>query len=117
MIYYRMSEVEFRSWFANFVIVANTNAVALGLTPTQGTALTTANTNYVASVNANNAAHDAAKATTTTKNANFDACMTLVQGYAGQWQENPAISDVLKQQLGLVIRDTSPSPDLESASA
>ncbi len=108
--YYRLPEVQFRPWFSNFVTTAAANALTLGLDPGQVTALTAANTDYQSAVAAYSAAHDSAKAATTTKNAQYNAALQLVQLYANQWQIDPSVSDTLKQQLGLNIRDTVPSP-------
>ena len=108
--YYRMAEVLFRAWYANWATVAVANDVALGLGLPETGAITTAQTNYANSVSAMTAAHDAAKAATNTKNEAYAAAFALVQQWANQWQADPAVSQELILELGLNIRDTTPSP-------
>jgi len=110
--YYELGESAFRAWFDNFVATATAsgNVGVLGLSPADVTNFTTTNTNYSADVAAYTAAHDASEAATTSKNASYRAAFDLVKLWANKWQANPAVTPELKQQLGLVVRDTSPTP-------
>lgn len=105
-----MSEVDFRAWFANWATVAAANSGVLGLSPGDATAINNAKTNYATAVTNYVTAHDAAKSATNAKNAAYEAAFALVQRWSNTWQPNPTISDSLKISLGLVIRDTTPSP-------
>lgn len=108
--YYQLSEVHFRNWFSNFVSTAVANASTLGLSPGTITQFNTTNSSYQTAVSGYITAHDAAKASTTTKNNAYNAAFELVQLWANQWQLDPAVPNTLKQQLGLTIRDGEPSP-------
>jgi hypothetical protein len=110
MSYYNLPEIQFRPWFANMVTTAVANAATLGLSPLQVTQFNTILTNYQAAVAAQTAARDAAKAATETKNVRYQEAYALTQLWANQWQVDPAVSDTLKIQLGLNIRDNIPSP-------
>jgi hypothetical protein len=112
MLYYRMTETEFRAWFANFVTVAvdPANLATLGMTAGSVSAFNTAQTDYAAAVTALAPAHDAAKAATTAKNNAYATAFGLVQTWANQWQADPDVPDALKLSLGLNLRDTTPHP-------
>jgi hypothetical protein len=108
--YYGMNEVEFRAWYANWATVAVANATPLGLGLGDQTAITDAQTNYASMVSAYTTAHDAAKIATNNKNGAYDAAFALVQQWSNIWQADPAITDALKLELGLNLRDTTPHP-------
>ncbi len=110
--YYDMGEGAFRAWFNNFVTTATApgNVALLGLGIPDVAALNTAKTDYAADVAAYTAAHDASEAATTAKNASYRTAFDLVKLWANKWQADPAVTPELKQQLGLIVRDTSPSP-------
>ncbi len=108
--YYDLSEAAFRAWYDNWATVAVANTGTLGLGVEGAAAITTAKTNYATAVADYTAAHDAAKAATSTKNAAYETALGLVQQWSNQWQANPAVSDPLKLELGLNIHDTTPSP-------
>lgn len=110
MLYYRMTETEFRAWFANFVTVAVANPVPLSLTAGSIAALNDAQTAYAAAVSSYITAHDAAKIATNDKNAAYGTAFALVQEWANLWQVDSAVSDALKLELGLQLRDTTPHP-------
>lgn len=108
--YYDMSEVDFRAWYDNWVTVAVANAATLGLGDPEQSQIISARTAYTTAVVDYIAAHDAAKAATNAKNGAYADAFALVQQWSNQWQANPEISDQLKLELGLNIRDTTPSP-------
>lgn len=108
--YYSISETAFRAWFNNFVTTAATNQLPLGLTPAQVTTLNNAKTAYQNAVAAQITAYNNAEAATLTKDAAYRAAFDLVKLWAPQWQANPSISNELRLQLGLVVRDSGPSP-------
>lgn len=112
MTYYNLGEAAFRPWFNNFVTTATAggNVGVLGLSPADVTTFNSTRTAYQDAVSAQIAARDAAEAATTTKNNSYGAAFDLVQVWAARWQADPAVTAELKQQLGLVVRDTSPSP-------
>jgi hypothetical protein len=108
--YYNMPDAEFLAWMTNFTNVTGANTGALGLSPSQQTALVNAKNAYSNGLIGRQNAADAAKAATLTKDAAKDAALELVRTWANQWQNNPAIPKTLIQQLGLPVRDTTPSP-------
>lgn len=108
--YNDMSDADFLVFYNNLTTVAAANVTPLGLSPADVTTLNTAKTNYTNGLNGRVAAADAAKAATITKNSTKVAALNLVRLWANQWQNDPAVSDELKSQLGLPIHDETPSP-------
>ncbi|MGE0001292.1 MAG: hypothetical protein AB7F50_10710 [Fimbriimonadaceae bacterium] len=112
MTYYKLGEAAFRPWFNNFVTTATAggNIGVLGLSPADVTSFNNTRTSYQNAVAAQVTARDAAEAATITKNNAYKSAYDLVQLWAAVWQADPAVTAELKQQLGLVVRDTNPSP-------
>ncbi len=108
--YNNMPDAQFLTFAENFVSVAELNATPLGIDEGQIGQMTTALNQYGSALTGQANAHDAAKAATITKKAKKAAMLDIVRLYANQWQANPSISSTLKQELGLPIHDTTPTP-------
>jgi len=108
--FYPTNDAEFSVWLGNFITIANTNLIPLGLVAADITALNVLKTDIDARILAATAAREAAKAATAAlklsrKNANIQASF---RGKA--ITANPNITNALKEQLGLNVRDTTPTP-------
>lgn len=99
--YNNMTDGQLASWYANFVDVATTNALPLGLDAAETTALSDAETAFDNARTARDNAFAAAKSSTIAKNDARATVLALVGQYNNEWQANPAISPTLLQQLGL----------------
>lgn len=104
------NDADYATWVANFNTVANVNLVALGLviadlTPSV-TNLTTLNTTIATFITA----QAAAKAATQGKATARKNSEVIVRTLSKRIQANPAVTNALKGQLGLPIRDTPSGP-------
>jgi len=110
MSYYDIKASALPTWYGNFVTTALANSALLNLTPPQIAALQAQLTALNTAFAAQQTAHDAAKAATLAKDLKVTETINLVRGYANQWQAMPTVPDTLIAALGLVVRDTQPSP-------
>lgn len=98
---------DFRTWLNNFYTVCANNASTLGLTAAELTTIDAAASNFSAALDANLAAQSAARGARADKvDARADTTRT-VRGFVREFQANPAVTDVLKGQLGITIPDTT----------
>lgn len=103
-------EADMDEWVNNFKTLIAASPTTYGLVTADGTALTTAYTNwhtaYLAAVNPTTRT----PATVATKNTQKAAVLTVVRGYAATIRANMAVSDALKIGLGLRVHDATPTP-------
>ena len=105
------SDAAFDTWQTNYVTFFAANAVALGFDPlVEGLALTAAQGVWAGAYAAHTTAQADAKAATGIKDTDRDALITMIRGFTGQIQANPAVSDDQKAGLGVTVPDTIPTP-------
>lgn len=108
--FYPTNDAQFSVWLGNFIAVANANLTALGMTTADITALTALKTDLDAKVAAAQTAQEAAVAATAARKVARKAVNDSVGPKGRIIGENPAISNALKEELGLRVRDTTPTP-------
>lgn len=101
--YYNKTKYQFAPWMQNFVTVATANAVALSLDPTEVAEITTANTNFSSSLDAQEAARAQSLGATAFCDAKWEAALAIVSKYNAQFQAIPNISPELLGDLGLTV--------------
>ncbi len=97
-------------WTENFITVANANLATLGLVALDITTITTKKTDYSTKLNTSIAKQAEAKAATEAKNTSKSGLVDNIRLLARQIQARPGVPDNLKEQLGLNVPDSSPSP-------
>lgn len=102
--YLPASDTEYSAWLANFNTVAQANAAALGLSATALTPSVAAKTALDASVSQFTAAQAAAKSATQGKLTARQSSEAIVRALARAIQANPAVSNGLKESLGVTVR-------------
>lgn len=91
-------------WLANFNTVAGANAATLGLSQTDMTALNNSATGVNTAIAGDVTAAASAKAAVKTKQATLRASEKLLRTYVKRLQINPAMTDALRKQMGLPVR-------------
>jgi|GEM_PF-4504562 len=108
--YLPAQDAELIAWMTNFVTYANANLAALGLVAGDMTPITTNQTAFSTTFNANVTAQNAAesaKAAKDTARANLEiAVRTLVR----KAQDTPAVTNAQRQSLGISERGTPRTP-------
>ena len=107
--FYPVNDAEFSVWLGNFIAVATTNRVVLGLGDADLAALTAAKTALDAKITASQSANDAAKSATTAKKTTRKSTNALIGYRAKVINANAAIPADIKRQLGLTVRDSKPT--------
>lgn len=100
-------ENQFRTWFNNFIAQCSVYDAELGLSSQQFAELSGLNTTYATKLDANAAAKEALKASTTGKNNARQAASQSIRSYAKLWKSNPAIDPEILNKLGIVGSTTS----------
>ncbi|MEK6702935.1 MAG: hypothetical protein AABZ53_11770 [Planctomycetota bacterium] len=103
-------DADLDAWLANFKTLIAATPTNYGLVAADGTAITTAYTNWHNAFLAATNPTTRTEATVSTKNTQKALTLTLVRGYAATIRVNAAVSDALKIGLGLHVKDTQPSP-------
>lgn len=103
-------DADLDAWLANFKTLIAATPIAYGLVAADGTAITTAFTNWHNAFLAVTNPATKTEATVATKNTQKAIILTLIRGYAATIRVNAAVSDALKIGLGLHIKDTQPTP-------
>jgi hypothetical protein len=103
-------DAEFDTWLNNFQTLIAANPTNYGLVAGDATAITAAyngwHTAYLAAVNPTTRTH----ANVSTKNTQKANASSVVRGYGATIRANRAVSDALKINLGLHVRDSEPTP-------
>jgi hypothetical protein len=110
MSYNSMTDLELQLFVENLAAKAAQHLVQLKLSNSQMTNLNQKTQAYATALQAQTAAADAAKAATITKAESRQEILDLVRMHANQWQADPSVSDALKQELGLPVHDSKPTP-------
>ena len=103
-------DLDYQAWLVNFVTVANANLAALGLVAGDMTPVTTAKTPFDTAipdvVAKRQAFEQAVENKVTTRKASVSSVRTVVR----KIQANPAVTNALKAQLGITVKDTVITP-------
>lgn len=97
-------------WTENFIAVATTNTVILGLVASDLTGLTTKKSDYLTGLNNAIVMQAEVKAATDNKNINRTALKDNFRVLVRQIQANPGVPDNIKFHLGLKDPDPVPTP-------
>ncbi|MBS1712734.1 MAG: fibronectin type III domain-containing protein [Armatimonadetes bacterium] len=103
MVYYRAPKTQFQAWMANFQSVAAAHAAALRLDADELLELSTTNTRFAASFDAQETAHAAAKGATALCDQERSEALAVVAKYNAQFHAIPGISPDLLGELGLTV--------------
>lgn len=103
------NDTEFAAWLANFNTIANANLAALGLVAADVTANVTNTTTLNTAIATNVTAQAAALAATQGKKTARRTVELSSRTLARRIQANPAVSNALKEQLGLTVRNSPPT--------
>jgi hypothetical protein len=103
--YLPTNDRELLAWLKNFNKIAADNRAALGLTEDDLAELTAAETNFEMRLSANDTAQQAALAATEEKNAAHKVAEKLARRKGQGIQAREGVSDGLRDQLGLRVRD------------
>ena len=113
--FYPTTDTAFSLWLGNFITVANANLATLGLTAADITALTALKNDLDAKLTAEIAARAAVHAATTARRTSRTNANTQVAFRGKVIGANPNIPNALKEQLGLKVRDTTPTSTAPAA--
>lgn len=102
--YYKLGDTQLRTWADNFYQVATVNAAVLDLDPAELSSIDAARDAYVFALDNVAAARALSMGATATKNTEKGDLLDIVSLFANQFQSNPAVSDELIAELGLVVR-------------
>ena len=102
------NDTEYAAWLANFNTVATANLAALGLVTGDLTPSTAGTTAFNTAITTFVSAKASAKSATQGKKSSRKTIETVSRTLAKRIQANPAVSNSLKEQLGLTVR-TAPS--------
>ena len=108
--YMPREDAAFSEWSNVFINYAVTNAVLLGLTPAEVTAIQNLETQWQIDYNAAFQARMVAKSTTTAKNATRKQTEQYLRQLVRRIQANPAITDADRNAMNINIRDTEKTP-------
>lgn len=108
--YYKTSKAQLPAWFTNFVAVATANQADLNLTAPDITAMNNQLTSLNAAQAARDAAFNAAKGATQDRDTEVSDALALIAGWANQWQADENIKAQTIADLGLIVHDTTPTP-------
>jgi len=100
-------DASFQAWQSNFVVYANANLAALGLTAPDMTPVTAAQTGWNTAFPAHITAANAAKAAKQTKDENRAAYIAAIRPLVRRLQASTVVSDAEKASLGITVRQAS----------
>lgn len=103
--YLPTNDRELLAWLKNFNKIAAVNKAVLGFTDDDLTELTAAETSFETRLSANDTAQQAALAATEEKNTARKAAEKLARRKGQGIQTREGVSDGLRDQLGLTVRD------------
>ena len=103
------NDTELQAWLANFVTVLNANLATVGLVAGDITPLTTAQTNFNASITAQVTAEAAFRQAVATKKTRRTTLEQTLRPLVRRIVNHPGITAALRAQLGVTIPDRSPS--------
>ena len=95
---------QYTLWLANFNTVAGANAATLGLSQADMTALTNSASNVNTTIASAVATEAIAKAAVKTKQTALNTSGNLLRSYVKRLQANPNMTDALRKQMGLPVR-------------
>lgn len=102
-------DAEARDWYNNFATIVSANVLALGLATGDVTTISGVANNFnTAFLTASNPV-TRTSASIAAKNAAKNNASFIIRPYAMRINSNPAVSNSLRQQLGITIRDRNPS--------
>ena len=101
---------EFEAWFARFLEYCVANAAALGLTPADLLDIQTNKAAWGVAYAKYQTDHNAAKASTQTKQERRDAAEETIRKYVKMIQARPGTTDAHRAGLGITIPDRVPTP-------
>lgn len=110
--YFPKRDHEFLAWLKNFTTVANSYGATLGLTLTQLSELTTARTNYENALDDLETIRGTARSYVQNKKQVKAETQSLVRELVRIIQANPDVTNNQRQELGITVRDTEPTPIL-----
>ncbi len=102
-------DANFQAWQSNFVVYANANLAALGLTAPDMAPITAGQAGWNAAFPAHVAAVNAAKAAKQTKDENRAAYVAAIRPLVRRLQASAGVSDAEKASLGITVAQ-APSP-------
>lgn len=100
-------EAQFYTWLQKFSSECAENATALGLTPTELLEIQTQAETYAYSYSIQLAAKDALKGATAVRTTDRKNATAVVRAFAKEFKANPAISQQLLGDLGILSSSTS----------
>ena len=101
---------EFEAWFARFLEYCAANAAALGLTPADLLAIQTDKAAWGVAYAKYQTDHNAARASTQTKQERRDAAEETIRKYVKMIQARPGTTDAQRMGLGITVPDREPTP-------
>jgi hypothetical protein len=107
--YLPSTESELYTWLNRFMSFAGTNMAALGLAAADMTAIGQAVGSFQGALTANLAAQQAAKQATNAKDTAKASCLAALRSLVRQIQARPAVTDALREGLGIGVKDKNPT--------
>ena len=101
------SETEFAAWFDNFTTQCEVYETELGLNSTTYGTIALANQTFDTKLAASVTAKEVSKGATADKNNARKSATQIIRTFANQWKSNPAISDKILNDLGIVATTTA----------
>lgn len=102
-------DLDLQAWLVNFVTVTNANLAPLGLVAADLTPITTGQTALSTAITDTIAKRAAFENAVQNKATQRRTTVTSVRTLVRRVQANPTVSNALKAQLGITVRDASPS--------
>jgi hypothetical protein len=106
------ADLDYQAWLVNFATVANANLIALGLVAGDMTPVTTGQTAFNAAIPDVVTKRQAFEQAVQNKKTTRKTSVTSVRVVVRKIQANPAVTNALKAQLGITVRDILPTPIL-----
>jgi len=106
-------DAEFEEWFARFLEYCVAHKVELGLSDGDLLEIQTSKITWSLAYSNYQVAHNAAAASTETKEEKRDAGEATIRKFVKIIQARPGVSDASRENLGITVRDTTLTPQSE----
>jgi len=103
-------DLELNEWLENFIAVAGANLAALGLTNAEVNSVSIAQVSFEGNLADVNTAKKNYESAVEAKNTGKRVAVNLVRPLVKRIQAKAGVSNALKAQLGITVRDTEPTP-------
>jgi hypothetical protein len=103
-------DAEFEEWFAAFLAYCVAHKAELGLSDADILEIQVAKATWSVAYSQYIAAHNAAAASTETKEEKRDDGERVIRKFVKIIQARPGVTDAQRENLGITVRDTNPTP-------